>query len=101
MKRLVLLLSVLALVGCSRGGGTYVGQVTDAAWEGWFFSSCEVEWKTSDQASTVQESSSRDKALCDKLQESIGKKFRVKYTHRTPAITVSSFYVIDSVQEVQ
>lgn len=102
MKKLYLVL-VLALLaqGCSRGSGTYVGQVVDASWEGWIFKSCEVEWKTSDQSSTVQVSSSHSKELCDRLQDQLGKKFKVRYTHRAPKFTAGSFYIIDSIQEVQ
>lgn len=100
MKNLLIsLMCLVSFVSCSRGSGVYAGQVMDASWEGWFFKSCEVTWKTNEQSSTVETSSSTDKELCDKLQENLGKKYKVRYKHHIPFIKVSTPYIITEVTE--
>jgi hypothetical protein len=98
--RYVLVLCVLVLAGCSRGSGVYVGQVVDVGWEGFVFYSCEAGFKTSEQASTQSNASSYDKALCDYLQENVGKKMRVNWKHCNFCVGLDTRYEITSVEEI-
>lgn len=101
MKNLIVIVLLLTLSACSRGSGTYIGQVVDVGWEGWIFSSCETRWKTSEQASTFSDSSSRDPALCNQLQASIGKKYKVRWRHQIPHFTTNTKYIIEAVEPVE
>lgn len=98
MKALILL---ALLVSCSRGSGTYTGQSLDVGWEGYFFDTCELSFRSSEQSSTSQYASSFDKNLCDELQSNIGKKYVVKWKHKFPSFTTDSNYIIESIKEVK
>ena len=96
-----LLLCVVLLAGCSRGSGVYVGQVVDVGWEGFWVQTCEMEFRTSEQSSTKSGASSYDKALCDRMQESVGKKFKVRWKQCMNCWAADSPYIVESVEEVK
>lgn len=100
MKIFYVMAACFALLGCSRGSGTYVGQVVDVGWEGFFVKTCEAEFKTSEQASTAQSSSSYSQELCNKLQSNVGKKYRVKWRHCSFCFALDSNYEITALEEI-
>lgn len=97
MKTILLLFLV---VSCSRGSGVYNGVAVDVGWEGYIFPSCEVEFKTSEQASLGQKASSTSKDTCDRLMAGMGKRYVVKWKHSPFNLMIDTDYTIESVQEM-
>jgi hypothetical protein len=81
MKKMICLLS-LTLSSCgtfTTGDGTFDGTLVDVSWEGLMFKSCEASFQYGQQSSSISKGSSRDKKMCDRLSEYIGKRIKVKY----------------------
>ena len=101
MKNLLVIATLLTLTACSRGSGTYIGQPVDVGWEGIFMKSCEADFKTSDQASTLTKASSYSQRDCEELQNNLGKKYRIRWRHCAMCPGLDTTYEITAMEQVQ
>lgn len=76
------LIALLLLSGCgvfTTGEGVFEGRLVDVSWEGLLFKSCEVDFQFGENSSKISRGSTKDKALCDKLQSEVGTTVKVNY----------------------
>lgn len=79
MKSSLILLPLLCACNVNMGEGTTHGKIVDVQWSGLIFDTCEVDVQYGQGSSRIDENSTKDKSMCDKLESMIGKEASIKY----------------------
>jgi hypothetical protein len=97
MKILVLVL-VLMVTSCAKKSGMTEGVLVDAANEGVFVTSCEIDVQYGKESSRIENFSSRSSSLCEELMAKTGSKVKIKYHYENFSFTTNDNHIIDDIQ---
>jgi len=91
----LLLFLLLTSCGFSTQRGSYIGVLVDVSYSGLIFKSCELMFKTSEQASKFEESSLvTSEKNCELIANKMGQKFIVEYQNSLFNFSIETKYLI-------
>lgn len=100
MKTLFLLMAVMMVmsVSCSKRVGTTRGVLVDAANQGTFIMSCELDIQYGKESSRIEHFSSRDLGLCTDLAEKTGSDVKISYHYENFSLSTDTGDIIDRIE---